>query len=38
VYTACGRAARPNGNRIPLAEAVAFGAVPCPRCYTVSEG
>jgi hypothetical protein len=32
-YTDCGRAARPNGNRIPLTEAEAFGAVPCPRCY-----
>lgn len=32
-YTACGRAARANGTLLPLAEATAFGAVPCPRCY-----
>jgi hypothetical protein len=32
-FTACGRSARPNGNRVPLTEAEAFGAVPCPRCY-----
>lgn len=32
-WTTCGRAARPNGLRIPQAEAEAFGAVPCDRCY-----
>lgn len=32
-FTDCGRSARPNGTRLPLAEAEAFGAVPCPRCY-----
>lgn len=31
--TGCGRAARQNGNRVPLTEAESFGAVPCPRCY-----
>jgi hypothetical protein len=38
VFTVCGRAARASGQRLPLAEAEAFGAVPCDRCYTESEG
>lgn len=32
-YTHCGRAARANGHRLTRAEAEAFGAVPCDRCY-----
>lgn len=32
-YTVCGRAARTTAGLIPLTEAEAFGAVPCPRCY-----
>lgn len=31
--TACGRNTFPNGVRLREAEALDFGAVPCPRCY-----
>ena len=33
VFTVCGRVARANGQRLTRAEAEAFGAVPCDRCY-----
>lgn len=33
-YTICGRTARPNGALLPRAEAEAFGAVPCPSCFS----
>lgn len=31
--TACGRNMFPNGVRLPVDQAIVFGAVPCPRCY-----